>query len=109
MLVVQLVLLALSLGDAPEVLRCEQEILLDKLEVLLKSVDLRNDPFQIKLSPHILLEPFKLTLFVRRLLPHVLGILPPFVLLPYTSTPAEVLDHGLEHVLLEQEVEDLPE
>ena len=55
MSIVQLIFLLLGLGDALEVLSCEHEILLDKLEVLLKAVDLRDDPFQIQLPPHILL------------------------------------------------------
>ena len=45
--IAQLILLLLGFCDALEVLCSEHEILLDKLEVLLKAVDLRDDPFQI--------------------------------------------------------------
>ena len=58
MLVLRLVLLTLLLREALEILSGQLEVLLDKLEVLLKAIDLCDDPLEIKLSPHVLFEPF---------------------------------------------------
>jgi len=70
-LVAQVVVLLLRLCDLLEIVCGKPEILLDKLEVFLKSVDLRDDPLQVQLSPHVLLEPLQLALPSWWLLPHI--------------------------------------